>query len=546
MPVMAPRALTWLYRKLGRHYPVAFLTVELQTAFIITAATLGLFSFYFEGTTGEYVGILIVALGLTAVAVLLNLIRTLPLLRPVLAWIRGTRTPEGAAKAWASAVSLPYDMIRRDVWLPVFVVVTPSCVVATIILHASWPTFFPLFAGSLIAVGYGAILHTLALEAGMKPVLVDINQYVTPDLSRDVRTIPLRIRLMGALPLINLITGITVAALTTESGGGANLGLDVLVALIVSTTISLELTVMLSKSILRPIDELQRATEAIRHGDYDIELPVTSADELGHLASTYNEMVAGLRERERLREAFGTYLDKEVAEYILSEGFTERGQAVEVSILVCDVRDFTSFAAHSDAHEVVGRLNELFEIVVPIVARHGGHVDKFVGDGLLAVFGAPEPFPDHADRAVRAACQMSSVVNSGDGGPGGLKIGVGVNTGEVVAGSIGGAGRLNFSVIGDAVNVAARVEAATREIDEDVLITEATMREVSNAIEARECGPVELKGIDQPMKLHAPRMAETAAAGPPADEEPLPVPTGDGDGDGRLGAGRESRGLAQL
>src|SRR5439155_1758648 len=167
-----------------------------------------------------------------------------------------------------------------------------------------------------------------------------------------------------------------------------------------ATTISLELTVLFAKSIVRPITDLQRATEAVREGRYDVAVPVTTGDELGELAVSFNQMVEGLAERERLREAFGTYLDKSVAEYILSEGFTEEGEEVEVSILFCDVRDFTSFAAQADAKEVVMRLNALFAVVVPIVNRHGGHVDKFVGDGLLAMFVAPDPFADHADRAV--------------------------------------------------------------------------------------------------------------------------------------------------
>jgi adenylate cyclase len=133
-------------------------------------------------------------------------------------------------------------------------------------------------------------------------------------------------------------------------------------------------------------------------------------------------------------------------------------------------------------------------------------------------------------------------VNS-DEGPG-LRIGVGVNTGRVVAGSIGGAGRLNFSVIGDPVNVAARVEAATREIDESVLITEATRRELSSAIEAKTCGEHELKGIAEPVALYAPRIREAAPA--PAGEEPLPVP-GDGGPQGELsGTRREAGGLAPL
>ena len=143
-----------------------------------------------------------------------------------------------------------------------------------------------------------------------------------------------------------------------------------------------------------------------------------------------------------------------------------------MSIMFVDVRGFTSFAERSDATEVVAALNALFEVMVPIVAEHGGHVDKFLGDGLLAVFGAPEgyrrPRRPRGRRGARARRGRST-------GPGpSCAIGVGINTGPVVAGSIGGAGRLNFSVIGDAVNLAARVEAATRDTGDDLLITRAT------------------------------------------------------------------------
>jgi adenylate cyclase len=544
---MAVAVLTRLYRRLGRLYPPVFLAIELSSAFVIAGATLGLFSFYYNASTGDYMQVLVGTLIFTALAVGITIVRTLPLMRPNTEWIGGARDEEQTQEAWRAAVGLPLAFILRDLAIPIVVAITPACIWAVIVLDLSWPAFFPLFAGSLVALGYSAVLHYLVLEAGMRPVLIDINQsQAAPRLSAGVSAIPLRVRLMAALPLINLITGLVVAAITSGGGGGAALGADVLVAVAVATTISLELTVLFSKSILRPIADLRRATRAVREGRYEVSVPVTTGDELGELAASFNQMVQGLAEREKLREAFGTYLDKSVAEYILSEGFSEEGVEREVSVLVCDVRDFTAFARQAEAKEVVARLNELFEIVVPVVERHGGHVDKFVGDGLLAVFGAPEPFPDHADRAVRAACQMASVVNSADQRvAGGLRIGVGVNTGNVVAGSIGGAGRLNFSVIGDPVNIASRVEAATRDLDEHVLITEATMREVSNAIEASECGPVELKGIDQPMKLYAPQMAQTAAEGPPPGEEPLAVPS-DGEGDGRLGAARESRGLAQL
>ena len=186
---------------------------------------------------------------------------------------------------------------------------------------------------------------------------------------------------------------------------------------------------------------------------------------------------------------------------------------MDVSILFCDVRDFTGFAAEADAKEVVARLNELFEAMVPIVSRHGGHVDKFVGDGLLAVFGAPEPHPDHGDRAVRAAVEMARQANHGDSGL--LRVGIGVNSGRVIAGSIGGAGRLNFSVIGDAVNVAARVEAATRELDEEVLITDATRGQLGEAVEVESRGSHDLKGKPDPVELFAPAVQTV--------EEPLPA-----------------------
>jgi adenylate cyclase len=546
---MALPALSRLYRRLGRHYPYAFLTIELQSAFVITAATLGLFSFYYNASTADYMKVIAVALVLTGTAVAITLIRTFPLMRPIRDWLAGQRDADCTTRAWAAAVALPLNLIRRDLWVPVVVAIVPSCVWAVVVLDLDWPAFFPLFAGSMVALGYSAILHYLILEAGMRPVLLDVNETErAPRVRTPISAIPLRLRLMTALPLINIITGLVVAALSSSGGGGAALGADVLIAVGVATTISLELTVLFAKSIVRPIADLQRATEAVREGRYDVAVPVTTGDELGELAASFNQMVEGLAERERLREAFGTYLDKSVAEYILSEGFSEEGEEVEVSILFCDVRDFTSFAAQADAKEVVMRLNALFAVVVPIVNRHGGHVDKFVGDGLLAMFGAPEPFPDHADRAVRAACEMANVVNSED--EPGMRIGGGVNSGHVVAGAIGGAGRLDFSVIGDAVNIASRVEAATRELGEDVLITEATAHRLSDDIEVNECGTHELRGLPEPLRLFAPRLRRAAGVQP--GEEPLAARPGDGRrGDldatrGRLGEGRRAGGLAQL
>jgi adenylate cyclase len=295
-----------------------------------------------------------------------------------------------------------------------------------------------------------------------------------------------------------VITGLAVAAVS----GADSLGIAVLAAIGVATTISLELTLLLTRSIMQPLSDLQRATDAVRAGDYEVAVPVTTGDEIGDLAASFNDMVTGLRERERIRQAFGTYLDHDVAEYILSDGFSERGEVLDVSILFCDVKDFTSFAENAAASEVVACLNALFEVVVPEIAAQGGHVDKFEGDGLMAVFGAPQRFPDHADRALRAAIEIDRRVNrEGEGGV--FEIGIGVNTGPVVAGSIGGAGRLNFSVIGDAVNVAARVEETTRDTGDSVLITGATRDELHADFELERRGERELRGLERPIAIYA-------------------------------------------
>jgi len=534
---MAVSAMTWLYRRLGGWYPLAFLAVELQTALFITAGTLALVTFYYEGSGGDYALILGIALVLTEIAIFLAIARARPLLRDLRQWIEGRRDPEHTARAWSAAVSFPLEVVKRDLPLPVFLVVIPTCIAGIAILELSWLAIFPLLAAAVAAMGYSAVLHYLAVEAGMRPLLVEMNASGAPSTNSDFSAMPVRVRLMVALPLINLITGLVVAALTSDGGGASSLGLDVLVAVLVATTISLELTVMLSKSILRPLRDLGRAVESIREGNYDVSVPVTTGDELGDLAASFNQMVEGLRERERIREAFGTYLDKEIAEYILSEGFSEEGVEVEVSVLFCDVRDFTRFAAGATPTEVVAALNGLFEVIVPIIARHGGHIDKFEGDGLLAVFGAPEPFPDHADRAVRAACEIGIEVNE-HAAAGDLRVGIGVNTGRVIAGSIGGAGRLNFSVIGGAVNVAARVEAQTRETDDNILITADTWKRLSHQFEAESRGRVALRGIEEPLALYAPSLAGQAET--PVEGEPAAAAL-DGDGeeprDGAAGGG---------
>jgi adenylate cyclase len=213
-------------------------------------------------------------------------------------------------------------------------------------------------------------------------------------------------------------------------------------------------------------------------------------------------MVVGLAEREQIRSAFGTYVDPAIAEHVLREGTDLAGEEVEVSIMFIDIRDFTGLSETISATEIVGTINRLFERAVPVIREHGGHVDKFVGDGLLAVFGAPRRVADHPRQALLAALAIAAAVREEFGG--GLSVGIGVNTGVVVAGNVGGAGRFEFSVIGDPVNVAARIEAATRQTGDTILISERTRELVAGApAELEERPDVELKGKSEPVSLYA-------------------------------------------
>jgi class 3 adenylate cyclase len=237
---------------------------------------------------------------------------------------------------------------------------------------------------------------------------------------------------------------------------------------------------------LRPIRDLAEGTERVAAGDYSQRLPVVQDDDLGALSASFNRMQAGLAERQRLQVAFGTYVDPALATRLLEQGddvFT--GERREVTVMFVDVRDFTPFAEANSAEDTVARLNALFEIVVPAVVEAGGHVNKFLGDGALAVFGAPNGLADHADAAVNAALLIHRLVAERFGGE--LRIGVGINTGVVIAGTIGGGGKLEFTLIGDTVNVAARVEQLTKTTSDAILLTQQTV----NALASRRHGLVD-------------------------------------------------------
>jgi adenylate cyclase len=309
----------------------------------------------------------------------------------------------------------------------------------------------------------------------------------------------------SGLPVLGTIAIGIIGLTGDKSSTQYQLALAMVVLGGIAVAVGLLSVTLAARTTADPIDSVRRALANVQRGDFDVRVPVYDATQIGQLQLGFNQMVAGLQERERIREAFGTYVDPDVAEHVLKEGTDLAGEEVEVTIMFIDIRDFTGFAEKTPAPEIVAAINGLFGITVPIIHKHGGRVDKFVGDGLMAVFGAPGRQPDHADRALKAALEIEAALGAGHEQP--LKVGIGLNSGRVVAGNIGGDGRFEFGVIGDAVNVAARVEAATRQTGDTVLIAEHTKRLLrSEHPPLEERHGVELKGKTDTVRLYAPKL----------------------------------------
>ncbi|MEX2194034.1 MAG: adenylate/guanylate cyclase domain-containing protein [Thermoleophilaceae bacterium] len=504
------RLLDWLYRRLRVAYFGLHLLVDGFAAALVCLGAVGLISIYQPMSVGEFWVIVGFSEAFVMGAFAFVALRATKVIWPTMRWVARGRTEEGAAEAWRAAVAFPREAVAQAGWLPFVIAVAPLAVFLTLRYDLPYYSVAIVIAGGMVAIAYAGILSFFVAESLLRPVLRDIASHLPPDFAAVPAGVPLRWKLLGSLPLINVVTGVVVSGLSTTGSAASldDLGIDVVVAVVVAFTLSLELTALVTKSVLGPVRELLGATDRAARGDLSARVPVISGDELGRLASSFNAMMAGLAERERLQAAFGSYVDPDVAERVLAEGELLEGEELEATLMFVDVRDFTAFAERATARESVAQLNDFFGVVVPIVMRHGGHANKFIGDGLLAVFGAPERHPDHADRALLAACEIAQSVQSvfSDG----VSIGVGINSGQVVAGSIGGGGRLEFTVIGDPVNVASRVEQATRELGDTILLTEATRTLLgphAPALEPR--GGIELRGKAEPVALYAIARAST-------------------------------------
>jgi len=264
--------------------------------------------------------------------------------------------------------------------------------------------------------------------------------------------------------------------------------------------------VALATLLSRPIFRLVMATRRIAAGDFKVSLPVTSRDEIGVLTSAFNQMARSLHEKEMIKHAFTRYVAREVVDEILKdpEHHVLTGERRQVTALFCDLRGFTSLSEQLPPEEVVLLLNQFYTLMIETTFKNDGTLDKFLGDGVMCIFGAPIPHPDHALRAVRTALAMQEAMRAlsarrVEEGRDPIAAGVGVSAGEVVAGTVGTEDRMEYTVIGDSVNLAARLVSHAE--PGQILISSPTHDQVRDEIDARSLGRLRIKGKEEEIEV---------------------------------------------
>lgn len=292
--------------------------------------------------------------------------------------------------------------------------------------------------------------------------------------------------------------------------------IESVIALAFFFPLTINLILSFARNLRLFLGNQRKVLEEVSRGRFDVQVPVASSDEFGVIAGYTNQMIDSLRERERVRDLFGKLVSPAIAQRLLAgEALNLGGSRRPVVVLFSDIRNFTTRTEHSDPEQIVSDLNRYFGKMVEIVHAHGGIVDKFIGDGMMAIFGLEDVERGAADgvRAARAMLDAVTELNRELSQP--IEIGIGLHAGEVVAGTIGAPSRLEFTFIGDTVNVAARLEGLTREIGSPLVISQAVL----DAVEDKQfdcqwtpCGARSLKGRTGQVQVYALQLPQTQVA----------------------------------
>jgi adenylate cyclase len=266
------------------------------------------------------------------------------------------------------------------------------------------------------------------------------------------------------------------------------------------TGLGIALSVILGIYFARPIKKLAEGAKALGLGHLDHRVRIKRTDEFGDLAYAFNRMAEDLEINEKIKASFGRYVTPEIVDKILANPDDRwmKGAKVEVSVLFVDIRDFMSFSDHMNSEQIVDLLNDYFTRVTDVAIKEGGHINKFVGDEAMVVFGAPVPNPDHAKAAVRSALEIQKEIRRLNQvkrvGHEDIRIGIGINSGQMVAGNLGSQRKMEYTVIGDHVNIASRLTSLAKA--GEILVSGWTYDLIENkeSLRVEERGRVSVKG----------------------------------------------------
>lgn len=265
---------------------------------------------------------------------------------------------------------------------------------------------------------------------------------------------------------------------------------------------------LFSMTLTSPIEKLADLIHLVSKGNFDVKAraKVRSKDEVGDLAEAFDHMTEGLKERDKVKNLFSKFHGSSVAEDLISKDIGVGGQNKDVVVFFSDIRGFTAFSEKRSPEEVVEMLNEYFGVMVQIINRNGGVVDKFIGDAIMAVWGAPKSSDRDAHNAVRACLEMRKALESlnetriaRNQPP--INIGMGLHAGQAISGTIGSDERMEYTVIGNTVNTASRIEASTKAFGADLLISDTVIEKIGEDFKVELAGAAEVKGRSEALKM---------------------------------------------
>jgi adenylate cyclase len=307
-----------------------------------------------------------------------------------------------------------------------------------------------------------------------------------------------------------LIAELGVAALPAPVSTITATGRAMAVPLAVVVILTFAAAAILSRQVTRPLYSLRATIDAIGKGNLEVHATANTTVEFTEMAAAVNAMATGLRERDRIKRAFSGYISRQMMELIVSKGELPglKGERRRITVLFSDIRGFTSIAEGMRPEEVVEMLSEFFSRMVDVILRNHGTIDKFLGDGIMVIFGAPLDDPYQEEHAVITAVEMQRELESlcakwDSEGRRRFKMGVGINSGSAVVGNIGSQEHMEYTAIGDTVNLAARLESATKELDVDIIVSEHTYDSVRPLFKWKPVGPIVVKGRLEPVHAFA-------------------------------------------